>query len=273
MKHSTDFLGEKSFRAYEDGFRACAAPAHRRGRRPRRLRPRAAGRRPRGRAQGARLRPHRPPERERRDAHGADLRLALPEAHPPLGDDRRQPARATSSGTRRRPTSSSAATPRSARRTRAAARGPTTSPPSMRRTAANMPDRWLFLPIEASNVRIATFYGLMETTSEMAPLNGADDARRVALRGRGRRERVLAPVALREARFRCCSSGASTRRPRARRPGGADYFAAGEQKGGTSLGYAGRRSPGAAAAWPTPGRPRRTRTRTAGCGRRRWRRS
>ena len=24
MKHSTDFLGEKSFRAYEDGFRACA---------------------------------------------------------------------------------------------------------------------------------------------------------------------------------------------------------------------------------------------------------
>ena len=65
----------------------------RRGRRSRRLLAAAAGRRPRGRAQGARLRPHRPAERERRDAHGDDLLLALSEEHPPVGDDRRQPAR------------------------------------------------------------------------------------------------------------------------------------------------------------------------------------
>ena len=42
---------------------------------------------------GARLPAHRPAQRERRHAHGDDLRLALPEEHPPLGDDRRQPAR------------------------------------------------------------------------------------------------------------------------------------------------------------------------------------
>jgi pimeloyl-ACP methyl ester carboxylesterase len=36
---------------------------------------------------------------------------------------------------------------------------------SMRRTAAGMPDRWLFLPISASSVRIFSFYGLMESTS------------------------------------------------------------------------------------------------------------
>ena len=41
----------------------------------------------------ARLRAHRPPQRERRDAHGDDLRLAVSAADPPLGDDRRQPAR------------------------------------------------------------------------------------------------------------------------------------------------------------------------------------
>src|SRR5262249_20756636 len=39
---------------------------------------------------------------------------------------------------------------------------------SLRRMAAGMPDRWLFLPIDASNVRLFTFYGLMESTSKEA---------------------------------------------------------------------------------------------------------
>jgi hypothetical protein len=34
---------------------------------------------------------------------------------------------------------------------------------SMRRTAADMPRRWLFLPIEEDNVRVASFFGLMES--------------------------------------------------------------------------------------------------------------
>jgi hypothetical protein len=40
---------------------------------------------------------------------------------------------------------------------------------SMRKTAADLPDRWLFLPIKASNVRIMSFFGLMESTSASAP--------------------------------------------------------------------------------------------------------
>jgi pimeloyl-ACP methyl ester carboxylesterase len=42
---------------------------------------------------------------------------------------------------------------------------------SMRQTAADIPDRWFFLPIKKGNVRIASFWGLMESTSEAAPLS------------------------------------------------------------------------------------------------------
>jgi pimeloyl-ACP methyl ester carboxylesterase len=42
---------------------------------------------------------------------------------------------------------------------------------SMRRTAATIPDRWMFLPIKEGNVRLASFFGLMETTSEAAPIS------------------------------------------------------------------------------------------------------
>jgi pimeloyl-ACP methyl ester carboxylesterase len=42
---------------------------------------------------------------------------------------------------------------------------------SMRRTASGMPERWLFLPIKESNVRLASFFGLMESTSTASPLS------------------------------------------------------------------------------------------------------
>ena len=42
---------------------------------------------------------------------------------------------------------------------------------SMRDTAAAIPDHWLFLPIRRGNVRLASFFGLMESTSEAAPLS------------------------------------------------------------------------------------------------------
>jgi putative drug exporter of the RND superfamily len=43
---------------------------------------------------------------------------------------------------------------------------------TMRRTDAGIPDRWLsVLPIKDANVRVATFFGLMESTSEAAPLS------------------------------------------------------------------------------------------------------
>jgi pimeloyl-ACP methyl ester carboxylesterase len=42
---------------------------------------------------------------------------------------------------------------------------------SMRRTAADIPDRWWLLPINDGNVRGASFYGLTESTSEAAPIS------------------------------------------------------------------------------------------------------
>jgi pimeloyl-ACP methyl ester carboxylesterase len=43
---------------------------------------------------------------------------------------------------------------------------------TLRRTVADIPDHWGLLPIRKGNVRIASFYGLMESTSEAAPLSG-----------------------------------------------------------------------------------------------------
>ncbi len=42
---------------------------------------------------------------------------------------------------------------------------------SIKRTAADIPDRWFFLPIKKGNVRIASFFGLMESTSEATPIS------------------------------------------------------------------------------------------------------
>jgi pimeloyl-ACP methyl ester carboxylesterase len=41
---------------------------------------------------------------------------------------------------------------------------------TMRRTAGDIPDRWLFLPIKEGNVRLESFFGLMESMAGPAPL-------------------------------------------------------------------------------------------------------
>ena len=43
---------------------------------------------------------------------------------------------------------------------------------TIRRAGADLPDRWYFLPIERSNVRVVSFMGLMESTSAAAPASG-----------------------------------------------------------------------------------------------------
>ena len=43
---------------------------------------------------------------------------------------------------------------------------------SLKKTVAHMPNRWMFLPIRKGNARIASFYGLMETTQDAAPISG-----------------------------------------------------------------------------------------------------
>src|SRR5438093_3325243 len=42
---------------------------------------------------------------------------------------------------------------------------------TIKMTAADIPGHWWFLPIKKGNVRIASFYGLMESTSEAAPIS------------------------------------------------------------------------------------------------------
>ena len=67
-----------------------------------------------------------------------------------------------------------------------------------------------FLPIKEGNVRVASFFGLMESTLGGGAALRADDAGLVALGGRRRRERVLVPVARSPTwRSRSRSSGAS----------------------------------------------------------------
>jgi pimeloyl-ACP methyl ester carboxylesterase len=43
---------------------------------------------------------------------------------------------------------------------------------SLRQANAEIPDRWLFLPIKKGNVRIASFFGLMESTAAATPYAG-----------------------------------------------------------------------------------------------------
>ena len=173
LKHSTDFLGEASFRAFGDGFRACA---------------------------------------NRLTDDGVDLAgYGLPQqvedleaARKALGYDRIDLV-SESAGTR---TAMIYAWehPESIHRSVMIAvnppghfpwDGPTTDEQigryaehcsqdescstrtdnlvaTMRQTAADMPESWFFLPIKDGNVRVASFYGLMETTSDAAegPLSG-----------------------------------------------------------------------------------------------------
>ena len=109
---------------------------------------------------------------------------------------------------------------------------------SMRRTAANMPDRWLFLPIRSSAVRVFTFYGLMETTSEAAPLNGptAIDSWLAVAEGDASGFWLQSLVAKLAPMPFVWGQYASAARLDAR--AAADYFASGQERGGSGLGYA-----------------------------------
>ncbi len=139
----TDFLGAEVLPRLHAGVPRLrrAAPGGRR--RSRRLHAARAGRRSRGRPPGARLQADRPGQRERRHAPRDDLRLALPAQHPPLGDDRRQPARALPlepEGDRRadRPLLAPLRPGRELQQ-----RGPTISPPRCARRPRTCPSRFV----------------------------------------------------------------------------------------------------------------------------------
>ena len=133
-KHARDLLGSGLPRASRRLHDVRAPPPAGR-RRPRRLHAARTRRRPRSGPACARLPAGRPPQRERRNAHGDDLRLALSEPRPSLGDDRRQPARRLPLG--RRDDRRADPQVRGALRAelRAAAARPTSRPRSARRVA------------------------------------------------------------------------------------------------------------------------------------------
>jgi pimeloyl-ACP methyl ester carboxylesterase len=170
LRHSTDFLGEKSFRAYSDAFRSCADRLTADGvdlaayTPQRRVDDLEAARRALGYDQidllsesaGTRTAMiyawrypqsiHRsvmigvnPPGHFLWDANTTDQQIG-----------RYSDLCAKDAGCRKRTDDLAA---------------------SMRRGASEIPERWFFLPIKEGNVRVASFIGLMESTSENAPLS------------------------------------------------------------------------------------------------------
>jgi pimeloyl-ACP methyl ester carboxylesterase len=139
---------------------------------------------------------------------------------------------------------------------------------SIRRTAADIPDDWFFLPIKEGNVRVASFYGLMETTTENAPLSAPmtldswlaaadDDASGFWLQS------LLADFAFPQA-FVWGEYAAAAMLDAQAAP---DYFASGGQEPSSNLGYAatafGWGGGRLGDAWPAPldeGAYRRVRT-------------
>ena len=127
---------------------------------------------------------------------------------------------------------------------------------SLRGTSEDMPGRFLFLPVNRSNVARRVVLRSQETTPESAPLNAPDDARLVALGGEGRRERALAAVVRRQPPLpEIVRVGPVRSFGRADDKVARRYFAAGGHDVKSNLGDAQPRSSGAAASWPTRGRP------------------
>jgi len=170
LKHSTDFLGEKSFRAYADGFRSCAARLRSEGvdlagyGLPQRVDDLEAARKAFGYGQidllsesvgtrTAMIYSWRYPTA----IHRSVMIGVNPPGHflwyPKTTDEqiRKYAALCARDETCSKRTGDLSA--------------------SLKRTVADMPDHWLFLPIRKGNARIASFYGLMESTSESAPLS------------------------------------------------------------------------------------------------------
>ena len=109
---------------------------------------------------------------------------------------------------------------------------------TMRQTAADIPDRWFFLPIKEGNVRVASFMGLMESSPEAqfsAPLIldgwlSAADGDASGFWAASLLGDLLFP------RMFVWGEYAGFGRPDAQ--AGWDYFAAGGQARGSNLGYA-----------------------------------
>ena len=268
-EHSRDFLSAAGLRAVRRRVPG-AAPKRlqRRRRRPRRLHAARARRRSRGRAARARLRPRRPAQRERRHPHGDDLRLALPEQHPPLGDDRRQPARALPLGRARRPTS------RSGSYAALCAKDATCREPHARPRRLDARGSSQHIPATAGSCRsrratsqVAAFFGLMDATADGGGADlGADDDRHAGSRPRnGDASGVWLLSLMAELAFPRARSGATSPPPAGATPPTHGASSRGTPTAARSSAAPAPISSGPAAGWSTPGRRARTTTGTRAC--------
>ena len=192
-EHSRDLLGERSLRADAAAYRSApigsaakasiwpvtpSPNASTTSTRPSRLR----------------VSPDRPGQRKRGHAHRDDLRLALPEEHPPLGDDRRQPTGQLPLGREDN------------RRADPSLRGDLRPGPELSQTDtdlaaslsssfAHVPEHWLFLPIKQSDARSRPSSARSTRPPTAAARSPAADDRQPPLGRQGRRERCVVPVA------------------------------------------------------------------------------
>jgi pimeloyl-ACP methyl ester carboxylesterase len=143
---------------------------------------------------------------------------------------------------------------------------------SIRQANAEIPDRWLFLPIKKGNVRIASFFGLMESEAAGAPYAGPTIVTCGFLQPRATRAASGLARSSPTSCFPNCSSGASTppsAGPMPRRRGTTS-----PPVGRTTVPTSDVPQPhisGVAAYWQTPGRQHRMRTSTARCEPLTWR--
>ena len=140
---------------------------------------------------------------------------------------------------------------------------------SMTRTAANMPKKWMFLPIDEGNVRLASFFGLMESTSAAQPLSAPMTLGAWLSAAKGDPSGFWFHVAAGQARLpRSRSSGAMSARPRGPTParrGATSHRASTAATRSSAIPT--RSSSGPVDAFSTRGRRTRATTSTAACGR------
>ena len=141
---------------------------------------------------------------------------------------------------------------------------------SIRRATADIPDHWFFLPVKKGNARVASFYGLMESTSEAAPLSApitlstllsADHGDASGLWFQSLLADFAFPTSFVWGQMAAAAGGDADAAKR--------YFSSGDHRGESILGDPGTRFIWGGGELAKRGRQARTRRSTATCARRR----
>jgi pimeloyl-ACP methyl ester carboxylesterase len=110
---------------------------------------------------------------------------------------------------------------------------------AMHRTDAEIPNRWLFLPIKKGNVRIASFFGLMESSPDAAPAAGPTIVDMWLSAAEGDASGLWAGSLIADVLFpKIFVWGQYASFGRADAQAVRDYFSSGEQEDDTNIGHA-----------------------------------